>query len=292
MKLSAILLNRAFDVARLQQDFLAVQGAGSMPAGYAGEGHHAWDGITLFSNAHGGDHLLDRTPYIKEIVNELQFKLNLARFLMLSPGGVIKPHKDAFLTAGLVRLHIPVITHPDVRFVLDGERCDWRAGQFWFGDFTRMHYGENLSDITRVHLVLDVESSPALVKLFPADAIPAAVSATCSAPTGIYGKYECDFVLPAGFALAGFEPSDTDLEGSIRARNDRLWIFINGQPLLEAVAVDAVTLELIGLTIPVRLHLTFSDDDVVGATLSTPDGTLRIELPVHAAHRADRLLST
>jgi 1-aminocyclopropane-1-carboxylate deaminase/D-cysteine desulfhydrase-like pyridoxal-dependent ACC family enzyme len=83
---------------------------------------------------------------------------------------------DAGVGAGkTLRIHIPLITNPHVRFEqwnLDGEHlsASMAEGEAWYLDTRKPHTAINAGSTDRVHLVMDVESSPALLKLFANEA--------------------------------------------------------------------------------------------------------------------------
>ena len=95
--------------------------------------------------------------------------LAAVRILTLPPGGHIKEHFDYHTNFqyGLLRLHIAIVTHPDVEFVIGGERVSFMPGELWFGDFSMTHSVENKSDVTRVHLVIDVQINDFVLSMFP-----------------------------------------------------------------------------------------------------------------------------
>jgi len=71
----------------------------------------------------------------------------------------------------LLRLHLPILTHPDVAFTIEGQRMNWKAGELWYGDFSRVHSVKNDSQIVRVHMVIDVQINDFVLSLFPEDFI-------------------------------------------------------------------------------------------------------------------------
>lgn len=113
--------------------------------------------------------LLRRAPHLRAALALIPGRHRAARLMTLPPGGRIERHVDAdlHLSAGIVRLHLPIQTHPDVRFSIDDVRCHFGVGELWYGDFTRPHHVENASPIARVHLVLDARLDPALAACFP-----------------------------------------------------------------------------------------------------------------------------
>lgn len=79
------------------------------------------------------------------------------RLLNLAAGAVIKPHKDYCLgyEDGSFRLHIPIITNPDVVFILDEKRIVMNEGECWYMDANFTHSVRNEGTADRIHLVID-----------------------------------------------------------------------------------------------------------------------------------------
>ncbi len=100
---------------------------------------------------------LENCPYLKKVLQTFQCPLQAVRLLKLNAGSSIKEHRDAELNfeSGEIRLHIPVITHPDVEFMLDKERLNLQEGECWYMNFNLLHAINNKSSINRVHLVID-----------------------------------------------------------------------------------------------------------------------------------------
>lgn len=216
---SASILLGQYDVARLQRDYQAVS-SHATPERQPGPYHDGdWRGISLHSQggragANPGcaglepyrpTAVLQHAPYLREII-DTPWPKQVVRLLGLPPGGVIRTHfdYDTNLQYGLIRLHVPVITHPDVEFFIDEERCHWQAGELWYGDFTRPHRVVNASPITRIHLVMDVEITDELLQLFPQDFVERGTRSGISkyrAPLSLtleeLKTYECECHIPA-----------------------------------------------------------------------------------------------
>ncbi|SFE04294.1 aspartyl/asparaginyl beta-hydroxylase domain-containing protein [Paracidovorax konjaci] len=90
--------------------------------------------------------------------------LKSVRVLRLVPGGAIREHTDAGvgLRDGEVRLHLPLLTHGEVFFHVDGQRVPMRAAEWWYADFSLPHRVTNQGTAERLHLVLDCEATPRL----------------------------------------------------------------------------------------------------------------------------------
>lgn len=287
MTAHAIRLNKVFDPVALQAAYKTIAHFNSTPAGYPGEGHVEWNSICVCSSSTNLS-ILSELPYIQHILTTLNLKIRLARFLILKSNGIIKEHRDSFLSNSIVRLHIPVITHPDVEFYLGEKKCDWRAGELWYGDFSQPHYGINKSDVTRVHLVLDITANEHLLALFPLDQIPKSLISCISNEQKeeindkILERFIFDFTLPSGFKLPGtnYEKLNETLSGYLRLIDSELCIFINNQPLLKAMPVSEDILDLIGLGTEAHLQYEFEVNKVKHVTLVMGANGPRIPLNV------------
>ncbi|MBL4795653.1 MAG: aspartyl/asparaginyl beta-hydroxylase domain-containing protein [Pseudomonadales bacterium] len=176
----AARLNQSFDVPRLVKD-LEVAKAKYTPAAQSGPYHDGnWKGIFL-RNADGDysksvpvmqgvgkdTEVLKDCPYFKEILDSLGTPIHTARLLFLPPDKKIGRHSDSFTwEAGIVRLHIPIVTHEKVKFMLGEKFWQWKPGEFWFGDFSQVHSIHNQSDVLRVHLVIDCSVTENLLSYF------------------------------------------------------------------------------------------------------------------------------
>ena len=104
-----------------------------------------------------------------EVLESLAAPKRSVRVLSLAPGARVFEHHDpdSSIDRETARLHVPIVTHPDVDFVIGGRRVQMNAGELWYGDFSFPHKLCNRSRIERVHLVIDVEVSDAIRALFP-----------------------------------------------------------------------------------------------------------------------------
>lgn len=101
--------------------------------------------------------LLERCAYIKDALAAFQCPLLSARFLRLAVGSIIKEHRDYNLSVedGEARLHIPVMTNPEVEFFLNGERVIMNEGECWYLNLNLKHRVANRGKTDRIHLVVD-----------------------------------------------------------------------------------------------------------------------------------------
>lgn len=109
------------------------------------------------TDAYADTPLLTRCSYVREVLGYFQCPLQAVRFLRLAAGSVIKEHRDFRLgyADGEVRLHIPVITSPEVEFILAGQRVLMKEGECWYLDVNEKHSVANRGAVDRIHLVLD-----------------------------------------------------------------------------------------------------------------------------------------
>ena len=79
-------------------------------------------------------------------------------FNMLEAGMEIVPHTDLDpRIRASRRIHIPIITHPDIMFINGDDKIHMERGYAYEIDNTKAHGIHNNSDIDRVHLVIDWE---------------------------------------------------------------------------------------------------------------------------------------
>src|SRR6185503_11799241 len=74
--------------------------------------------------------ILARCPYFREVLATFQCPMEAARLLKLTAGSSIREHRDYKLgyEDGVLRLHIPIITSPDIAFFLEGKLVVMKPG--------------------------------------------------------------------------------------------------------------------------------------------------------------------
>jgi hypothetical protein len=84
----------------------------------------------------------------------------------------IYAHRDYGLgiEEGLVRLHVPIVSHPEVEFYVDGVRVPMAEGECWYLDLGLLHRVSNPGPNERIHLVVDCEVGAMLLDMLPAAA--------------------------------------------------------------------------------------------------------------------------
>lgn len=172
--LSRHRLDFEFDVERLQQDLALVRSdewvahfnkqdydggwSGVSLRGIGGAAANiAPRGVTASRDSFADTPILLRCPYFAEVLRHFRCPIKSARLLRLCPGSIIREHRDHGLgfQDGEVRIHVPLITNPDVVFFVNGDRLPMNPGEVWYIDFSLPHRVRNRGNTDRIHLVID-----------------------------------------------------------------------------------------------------------------------------------------
>lgn len=103
---------------------------------------------------------LRQSAYLRQILASFKVVWSRSRLLRLAPGASVPEHADInYHWFNRVRLHIPVMTHPGVRFHCGGQSVHMAAGEAWLFDNWRLHGVENPTAHARIHLVADTSGS-------------------------------------------------------------------------------------------------------------------------------------
>jgi hypothetical protein len=285
---AAVKLPQTYDVDLLLRDLQTLRDVPTAPQ--PGPYHKGeWTGIALhslggkdsvFPSSPGMDRYqetenLRQTPYFKKILEDLKCPKEVVRILFLPPGGHIKDHFDFHTNFqfGIVPLNIPILTDPAVAFIIDGLRMNWKAGELWYGDFSRVHSVKNDSQIVRVHIVIDVLINDYLLSLFPEDFVARrraeGISMTREAVPASEAdlrRFICDFMIPGEYMpmfVIG-KPLSTLVKGavgSVRLMDGGLMVMVNNEPSFRLERVSDDTFSISGL--PPGITLQFKEEDHV-----------------------------
>lgn len=156
-----------FDATRLAGELAQFEGEPWMDHPDRTEGNSA---LALISRD-GGDnnnfrgemkatrHLL-RCPYVQQVIASLGEVFGRSRFMRLAPGCEVLEHVDYhYHWQHHVRIHVPVVTNPDVAFHCGDAVVNMQAGECWIFDSWRRHRVVNGGTGMRTHLVLDTAGS-------------------------------------------------------------------------------------------------------------------------------------
>ncbi len=101
--------------------------------------------------------LLARCPNFRAALGRFACPLRAVRLMRLTPGSIIKEHRDFDLSAedGTARLHVPVTTNPGVVFEVNRQPLAMAPGSVWYLRLSDPHRVANNGTTDRVHLVID-----------------------------------------------------------------------------------------------------------------------------------------
>jgi hypothetical protein len=99
---------------------------------------------------------LDRCPYLMQVMDAIGVTLGRTRLMRLSGHSEVTSHADqGYYWRERVRVHVPIITQPTVRFYCGDQMVNMAAGECWIFDTWRQHRVLNDNEHSRVHLVID-----------------------------------------------------------------------------------------------------------------------------------------
>ena len=292
-----VRLVHTFDPRLLQDDVPRILASvASEPAGGGAVEHRDWSSIALYPTRSQVVHsrrrlieseLLQIAPAIHAALATLRCSIQRVRLQSLGPGGVIAEHSDSLLgfSAGLIRIHIPVVTNPAVYFYIDGERCLWQPGELWYGNFSRPHRGENRGDEIRRHLVVDVYVDDLTAALFPMELrarIRELLQAEMrEAQSAGEQQYAFQFLLPAGMELPGIALSRAVL-GQVSRIGKQFMLLLDHEPQLLLQPLTAASLSIIGLGTPAVIRVAHEAGKICAASLTFP--SLQREVALELVH--------
>ena len=170
-----------FDVVRMQRDsdqfavgeWIHHFNTGAYDQGWSCVPLRSADGqaghiMPIDGAAYAGTPQLARCPCLREVLASFACEIRAARLMALAPGAVIRAHRDGgtSLADGLIRIHIPIHTSPQVLFSIDGETVHFTAGHAWYMDASCLHAVRNDGTAPRIHHVLDCVTNAGLETLF------------------------------------------------------------------------------------------------------------------------------
>ena len=96
---------------------------------------------------------------LKQITDKTDIKVKdyLCFFARLRPNGKVGEHKDTgnFLET-CHRIHIPIVTHPECKYIIEGVEYHWETGKVYEFDNTRDHGVDNRNNAWRIHLMFNI----------------------------------------------------------------------------------------------------------------------------------------
>lgn len=117
---------------------------------------------------------LERLPYLREVLGTFGAVLGRSRLMRLSGQAEVTPHVDVdYYWRDHMRIHVPVVTQPEVLFHCGEHRIHMRAGECWIFDTWRMHRVVNSATQSRIHIVADTVGGDGFWELISRSRIPA-----------------------------------------------------------------------------------------------------------------------
>ena len=116
---------------------------------------------------------LAQCPYLMQVLARIGGVWGRTRLMKLTGQAEVSPHADInYYWRERVRVHVPVLTQPGVRFICGDSEVHMAAGECWIFDTWRQHRVINAADAERIHLVADTVGSPAFWALVNAGRAP------------------------------------------------------------------------------------------------------------------------
>ncbi len=170
-----------FDAARLADEMQALGETAWRPHPQKYPGNFALPLISVNgdpeSDAIAGPMLptpyLERCHYLRKVLARLGAVWGRTRLMKLSAGAEVTPHADInYYWRDRVRVHVPITTHPMVRFICGDAEVNMAPGECWIFDTWRPHRVINPVERERVHLVADTVGSDAFWELAGRGRVP------------------------------------------------------------------------------------------------------------------------
>lgn len=99
---------------------------------------------------------LDACPYLRQVIASFGATVGRSRLMRLSGHAEVSRHVDqGYYWAERVRVHVPIVTQPTVRFECGDATVNMAAGECWIFDTWRQHNVINDAVQSRIHLVVD-----------------------------------------------------------------------------------------------------------------------------------------
>lgn len=99
---------------------------------------------------------LQQCPYLMQVLESLGATWGRARLMRLNGQAEVRAHVDInYYWRERMRVHVPIVTTPSVRFQCGEGEVNMAAGECWIFDTWRRHRVLNQGNDTRIHLVAD-----------------------------------------------------------------------------------------------------------------------------------------
>lgn len=111
--------------------------------------------------------LLERSPYLKQVLESFGAVWGRSRLMRLQGNAEVTPHADlGYYWRDRLRVHVPIVTFPQVRFRCGPAEINMAAGEAWVFDTWLPHLVANETGQSRIHLVADTVGGAQFWDLF------------------------------------------------------------------------------------------------------------------------------
>ncbi len=116
---------------------------------------------------------LQRCPCLQQVLARIGGVWGRSRLMKLEPQAEVSTHADNnYYWRERLRVHVPILTHPDVRFLCGNAEVNMAAGECWVFDTWRQHRVINAQPRPRVHLVADTVGGESFWSLMKTGRVP------------------------------------------------------------------------------------------------------------------------
>lgn len=134
---------------------------------------------------------LKKCPYLQQVLASFSTIFGRTRLMRIADRANVQRHMDAnYYWHQRVRVHVPIMTNPNVRFHCGDQSVHMGEGESWIFDTWKQHKVENPSEFTRIHLVADTVGSARFWDLVKQSAQPHISIPAQSEPKKIEYKVE------------------------------------------------------------------------------------------------------
>lgn len=188
MKLQArfLQLPLLFDAALLAREIATIAESAwrPHPAGYAGNdflplvavnGDVTDEGFT--GPMRPTPHLSPDRPYLWQTLTSIGAVLGRTRLMRLSGRAEVSEHADVnYYWRDRMRVHVPIVTQPAVKFYCGDTVAHMAAGECWIFDTWSLHRVVNDQTHARIHLVIDTVGGEQMLNLMAHGRVPGAAA--------------------------------------------------------------------------------------------------------------------
>ena len=109
---------------------------------------------------------LRRCPYFQQVMAHFDTVVGRSRLMRLAGAAEVSAHYDMHYNwYQRVRIHVPIVTDPGVRFLCGDDEVHMQSGEAWIFDTWQFHNVINESRADRIHLVIDTAGTSAFWNL-------------------------------------------------------------------------------------------------------------------------------